>query len=141
MHAFVDGGVEMLLADGSLDEREIARMCFVLNCCTDEPESEFVIDAKKRRDRLNSAVRTLKREEDGELNGKLLGQLVVLALSDGAISELEHRYLLKMAKRIGYDMDDAHKLISDKVAEVGFPVDVLLEQHVNRFGKVLQRAR
>jgi len=137
MHAFADGGVEMLLADGSLDEREIARICFVLNCCTDEPEAEFIDDAKRRRARLDSSVRTLRKEEDSELNGKLLGQLVVLALSDGSISELEHRYLLKMAKRIGYDMEDAHKLISDKVAEVGFPVDELLEEQVRQFVMVL----
>ena len=138
MHAFADGGIEMLLADGSLDEREIGRMCFVLNCCTDEPESEFVLDAKRRRARLNSAVRILRREEDASLNGNLLGQLVVLALSDGPISKQEHRYLLKLAKRIGYDMADAHKLISDKVAEVGFPIDALLDQHINIFEKVLQ---
>lgn len=132
LHAFVDGGIEMLLADGALDDREIARICFTLNQCTCEPLDEFVADPVKRRKRLSAAVKVLRQEDDDDTNEGLLGQLVLLSLSDGSMSESEHRYLLKMAKRIGYDIEKAHRLISAKIAEVGFPIDTLIEGYAKR---------
>ena len=139
LHAFVDGGIEMLLADGALDDREIARICYTLNQCTCDPLDEFIVAPAKRRERLGAAVKVLRQEDDDDTNEGLLGQLVMLALSDGTISESEHRYLLKMSKRIGYDIEKAHRLISAKIAEVGFPVDTLIEWHVKRLMKLCNR--
>ena len=79
----------------------------------------------------------MREDGDNDIKVGLLRQLVMLALADGAISESEHCHLLKMAKRIGYDLEDAHRLISSKVAEVGFPMDTLMEGHVERLARIV----
>lgn len=139
MRTFVDGGLEMVMSGENPDDREIARMCYVLNTCTSDPAAEFIGDQNKRRARLNLAVKILRDENDEEVDRSLLGELAILALADGYISEGEHKYILKLAKRIGFGLEDARRLISAKVAEVGFPVDFLLERHVSELKTAIRK--
>lgn len=139
MRAYATAGMEMLLADGPIEESEISAMCRVLNSCTYDPLAEFKRDAAKRKARLASAVKVLKEENDDDINRRLVEHLAVLALSDGAISEKENRYIVRFAKRIGIDEEDSRKMISAKVAEVGFPIDWPIESQVDRLMKIVQR--
>ncbi len=104
---FINAACHMLLADGHLDEHEIAYLRTILTFMGDASEAQRLLNAIQQRKKEPLQRITLCRENTLEI----LTILLKIAIVDGNLSHSEANLFLKLAVLLGMDFDLAKNML------------------------------
>lgn len=139
MEAVALGGALVLGSDGDVTNEEVKLLVQMLHgTFTDEPEGVIVTDRVQATSRLEAAVAVLVEHGRDDVKTFVLSRLCDLAISDGALLDVEGRVIHEIATRLGVPGPVMHSIMVSAAQSRGFGTDSRLTEITDRLRRSLK---
>lgn len=139
MEAIALGGALVLGSDGDVTNEEVKLLVQMLHgTFTDEPEAVIVTDRIEANRRLEAAVGVLVEQGRDDAKTFVLSRLCDLAISDGALLDVEGRVIHEIAARMGVPGPVMHSIMVAAAQSRGFGTDSRLTEITDRLRRSFQ---
>ncbi len=135
MNLIADAGVQLIQRDHEAAVDEIKKVLHILHDnFTDEPDQVICLDPTRRVNRLNAAIRVLKRAATSTEKQEVLSRLADIAIADGPFREAEARVVLDVATALRIPQQETYAIIVGCIQASGKDVDPGIQSLADKLG-------